>query len=187
MPTQPVNGNSSIENYTEDDTTLVAEPKPAKNRATLRIPKPEELGKVKREQSKVSDKPEEIENEEASAEAAIDIKQLEVSVNDFALMLKEKGLNAEASILLKGFEIQEGKMLFKLRNVLEEDLLNNLKQDLTKKLREEGNPFIHITTVTEKDDSKKMLYTNKEKFDHILNKKPILKEFKDRFGLDTDF
>jgi hypothetical protein len=187
VPTQPVNGNSSIENYTEDDTSIATEPKPAKNRTTLRIPKLGELGKVKIEKNSESTKQEKIEIEEASSEVAIDISQLEVSVKDFASVLKEKGLKAEASILLKGFEIQENKMLFKLRNVLEEDLLNDIKQDLTQKLREEGNPYINIITLIEKDDSKKMLYTNKEKFDHILNKKPILKEFKDRFGLDTDF
>jgi len=55
------------------------------------------------------------------------------------------------------------------------------------KLREACKVPLSITTSLDKEDSKKMVYTNKEKFEHLLNKKPILKDFKDRLGLDTDF
>jgi DNA polymerase-3 subunit gamma/tau len=36
-------------------------------------------------------------------------------------------------------------------------------------------------------DVKKMAYTNKEKFDLLAEKNPMLKELKERLGLDTDF
>ena len=36
-------------------------------------------------------------------------------------------------------------------------------------------------------DTKKIAYTNKEKFDLLAEKNPMLKEMKERLGLDTDF
>jgi hypothetical protein len=37
------------------------------------------------------------------------------------------------------------------------------------------------------DDGKRMIYTNREKFEHLMEKNPKLKDLKERFGLDTDF
>jgi hypothetical protein len=34
---------------------------------------------------------------------------------------------------------------------------------------------------------KKVIYTSREKFDYLVEKNPVLKELKDRLGLDTDF
>ncbi len=36
-------------------------------------------------------------------------------------------------------------------------------------------------------DAKRIAYTNKEKFDLLAEKNPLLKEMKERLGLDTDF
>lgn len=36
-------------------------------------------------------------------------------------------------------------------------------------------------------DDKKVIYTNREKFDHLVEKNPKLKDLKERLGLDTDF
>jgi DNA polymerase-3 subunit gamma/tau len=32
-----------------------------------------------------------------------------------------------------------------------------------------------------------MLYTSREKFDYLVEKNPVLKELKEKLGLDTDF
>jgi len=36
-------------------------------------------------------------------------------------------------------------------------------------------------------ETKKIAYTNKEKFDHLAEKNPALRELKERLGLDADF
>jgi hypothetical protein len=36
-------------------------------------------------------------------------------------------------------------------------------------------------------DEKKVIYTNRDKFDHLAEKNPKLKELKERLGLDTEF
>lgn len=64
-----------------------------------------------------------------------------------------------------------------------------MKLDLLTYLRDKvGNDTLQlggeIKTVA---DDKKVLYTNREKLDHLMEKNPVVKELKDRFGLDTDF
>ena len=39
----------------------------------------------------------------------------------------------------------------------------------------------------EERQSKKVAYTNKEKFDHLAEKNPVLNQLKEKFGLDADF
>ena len=36
------------------------------------------------------------------------------------------------------------------------------------------------------DSSRPMIYTNQEKFSYLIENNPMLKELKDRFGLDAD-
>jgi len=36
-------------------------------------------------------------------------------------------------------------------------------------------------------DTKKVIYTNREKFEHLAEKNPNLLELKERLGLDPDF
>jgi len=50
-----------------------------------------------------------------------------------------------------------------------------------------SNPTIKVESVMKEMDVKKMAYTNKEKFDLLAEKNPMLKELKERLGLDTDF
>ncbi len=37
------------------------------------------------------------------------------------------------------------------------------------------------------NNGERKLFTTKEKFDHLAEKNPVLKEMKDRLGLDPDF
>jgi hypothetical protein len=67
-------------------------------------------------------------------------------------------------------------------------MLNNIKSDLSAYLRERlRNNTIQIMGELQSSDEKKVIYTNREKFDYLAEKNPLLKELKDRLGLDTDF
>jgi len=56
-------------------------------------------------------------------------------------------------------------------------------------LREKlGNNLITVSSEMKVvEDDKKKLYTNRDKLDFLMDKNPLLKEMKDRLGLDTDF
>ncbi|HMQ00235.1 MAG TPA: hypothetical protein PKC24_10670 [Cyclobacteriaceae bacterium] len=115
------------------------------------------------------------------------MEKVSACIKTFAADLRTRGFNAEAALLNKSFELKDNSLHFVLSSVLEEDLLSAFKIDLAQKLKENLKTSISIVTSIEQIDTKKMIYTNQEKYEYLLNKKPILKDFKDRLGLDTDF
>lgn len=67
-------------------------------------------------------------------------------------------------------------------------MLTNLRSDLTTFLRDRlHNQSINITGELRVADERKVIYTNREKFDYLVARNPMLRELKDRLGLDTDF
>jgi hypothetical protein len=92
-------------------------------------------------------------------------------------------------LLTQGFEFVDNKVLVHLHNHFQVTLLDEMKLDLLTYLRESlQNDTIQLGgEVKTADDTKRVLYTNREKLDHLMEKNPIVKELKDRFGLDTDF
>ena len=63
-------------------------------------------------------------------------------------------------------------------------LLFDEPEPLREKLK---NNEITVVTRMEENGNKKMIYTSKEKFEHLAEKNPYLNELKDRLGLDWDF
>lgn len=93
-------------------------------------------------------------------------------------------------LLSQGFEFRDNKVIIQLHNHFQETLLDEIRLDLLTFLRDRlGNDSIQLGGEIKApvDTGKKMLYTNKEKFDHLMEKNPVVKELKDKFGLDTDF
>jgi len=67
-------------------------------------------------------------------------------------------------------------------------MLINIKSELAGFLREKlKNSTIVVVGELKEQEDRKVIYTNREKFDYLVNKNPMLKELKDRLGLDTDF
>ena len=77
-----------------------------------------------------------------------------------------------------------------IHHPVQDTMLNNLRVELGSFIREKlNNGTIQIIGQTKiaADDDKKKLFTNRDKFDYLVEKNPLLKEMKDRLGLDTDF
>ncbi len=75
-----------------------------------------------------------------------------------------------------------------MHNPVQEMMLTNLRSDLTTFLRDRlRNQSINITGELRVADERKVIYTNREKFDYLVARNPMLRELKDRLGLDTDF
>ncbi len=80
------------------------------------------------------------------------------------------------------------KITIPLTNPVEEPLLQNIRTQLTAYLRDKlNNNSISVIGLMQEFETKKVAYTNKEKFDHLAEKNPSLRELKERLGLDTDF
>lgn len=79
-------------------------------------------------------------------------------------------------------------LVIKLTNTVNIDILDRFRSDLVSYLkRKVNNGKLTLEIELLKPEEKRMMYTNKEKFDYLTEKKPILKQLKDRLGLDPDF
>lgn len=75
-----------------------------------------------------------------------------------------------------------------MANLVEEPLLQGIRTQLTAYLRDKlNNGNINVFGVMQAIETKRVAYTNKEKFDYLAEKNPILLELKERLGLDTDY
>lgn len=92
-------------------------------------------------------------------------------------------------LLSQEFDFVNNKVIVHLHNHFQETLLDEIRLDLLTFLREGlQNESLQLGgEVKTVADDKKVLYTNREKFDHLIEKNPVVRELKDRFGLDTDF
>lgn len=93
-------------------------------------------------------------------------------------------------MLTQPYEKRENQIVVSLLSPVHETMLNNIKLEFTSYLRDKLKNNL-ITVVGElqaaSEDSRKVMYTSREKFDYLAEKNPLLKELKDRLGLDTDF
>lgn len=86
------------------------------------------------------------------------------------------------------YQLRDGLITVELLSPVHETMLNNIKSELTAFLREKlRNNTIQVTGQVVSSEEKKIIYTNREKFDFLAEKNPMLRELKDRLGLDTDF
>lgn len=91
-------------------------------------------------------------------------------------------------MLTQEFEIHDSTIVLHLMNPVQETLLNEMKSDLMQFIRENlQNYSIQVTGENKNTDSKKVIYTNREKFEHLAEKNPLLLELKEKLGLDPDF
>lgn len=94
---------------------------------------------------------------------------------------------AEYQLLTQSYQIQDHQLVVALHNPIQETMLNTLKADMTTFLRERlKNNNITVTGILHHAAETKMVYTNREKFEHLAEKNPKLLELKDRLGLDLD-
>ncbi len=113
-------------------------------------------------------------------------EQLREAWADYAAL--RKGQVAEFHLLSRQMDVNGSVVTVALANTVEEPLLQSMMTDLVSYLRNKlSNPTIKIESVMKEEDTKKIAYTNKEKFDLLAEKNPMLKELKERLGLDPDF
>jgi DNA polymerase-3 subunit gamma/tau len=101
---------------------------------------------------------------------------------------QRRKFQAEFQMLSQPYEVRDREIIVNLLSPVHETMLANIKVELTTFLREKlKNNFIQVSGLLTASDDKKIMYTNRDKFDYLAEKNPMLKELKDRLGLDTDF
>ena len=116
--------------------------------------------------------------------------QLKTHWDDFASQKKSAGRDIHHAVLKEEMQLLDDgyTILLKLTNAVNIDTLDIFRSDLITYLKSKlNNRSIRLETEVIKEADKRMIYTNKDKFDYLLEKKPILHSLKDRLGLDPDF
>jgi len=122
----------------------------------------------------------------AEANQGFSFELLESSWKEFAEQRKK--FQAEFQMLSQPIELNETQVIVHLLNPVQETMLTGLKSELTTFLRDKlKNSSIQVIGELREVDEKKMKYTDRDKFEFLLDKNPLIKEMKERLGLDTDF
>jgi DNA polymerase-3 subunit gamma/tau len=101
---------------------------------------------------------------------------------------QRRKFQAEFQMLSQPYQLQDNMIIVELLSPVHETMLNNIKGEITAFIRERlKNNSIQVTGHLQTGEEKKIIYTNREKFDYLVEKNPMLRELKDRLGLDTDF
>jgi DNA polymerase-3 subunit gamma/tau len=114
-------------------------------------------------------------------------EQLQAVWNEFAELRKK--FQAEYHLLTQPYDLKDNVVTVHLHNSVQEMMLNGLRIELSTFVREKlkNNSIQIYGELKEVEDVRKVIYTNREKFDYLIEKNPILRELKDRLGLDTDY
>lgn len=90
-------------------------------------------------------------------------------------------LTAQNLVLKDNFEVE-----LKLNNQLQEEEVQKIRPSLQNSLQQElkNCKIILSTRIAKSDELDKKLYSDKEKFDHLAQKNPVLLNLKQQFGLD---
>jgi hypothetical protein len=103
--------------------------------------------------------------------------------NEFAEQRKDQV--AAYHLLTQSLQVHGTTLTLSITNPVEEPLLQQLKPELLAFLREQlRNNAITVTGSIQPSDAKRRPYSSKEKFDYLAEKNPLLKELKERLGLD---
>jgi hypothetical protein len=155
-----------------------------RTRTASLTPKLSDILKGNAGQNTTSAKPEEV---VISAREPFTPEQLHKVWLDFAEQRRK--FQVEYQLLLQPYTLNESQVTVMLYNHVQESSLNSIRAELGAYLREQlRNGSIQVMSEFVKEgESKKIIYTNREKFDYLVEKNPVLRELKDRLGLDVDF
>jgi hypothetical protein len=115
------------------------------------------------------------------------LTQVEVQLAWQKFAESRKSQVAEYNLLSHDYELNGNVIKIHLANPVEEPLLAGLKSDLVAFLKDQLNAPVVVEGELMQQQTKRIIYTNKEKFDHLAEKYPYLLELKERLGLDTDY
>jgi DNA polymerase-3 subunit gamma/tau len=116
----------------------------------------------------------------------IDAGVLRKAWDEFIALRRDQ--HAELAVLKREYVLSGTIITVSLVSDVEDMLIKNMKTSLITFLRDRtGSSSLMVEgKIIEIIQTDKKPYTNKDKFEHLAKKNPVLKEMKERFGLDPD-
>lgn len=152
---------------------------------------PTNIGDVK---SRIANQ-EEAEKNKIVEKAEIELKSnsftdedLASAWNAFIDIRRESGSEQEVAFLKHQFVRENDVVTIQIHNSILENTFNKIRVELLSHLRKSlQNDTIKVELEKLESESKKMIYTNKEKFDHLADKHPLIKLLQEKLSLDPDY
>ncbi|MTI19762.1 hypothetical protein E1176_01880 [Fulvivirga sp. RKSG066] len=150
----------------------------------MRLPNVTDILNKKEEEENAQPEP-----EETFGEDPFTFEDVKRYWDEFANQKKAEGKDSEYMVLNQNIDLEDGFIIkLPLTNSVKEVILDKFRSDLVQFLKTRlNNGKVKLVTHLLEAEETKMIYTNKEKFDHLAEKKPILNQLRDRLGLDPDF
>ena len=98
-----------------------------------------------------------------------------------------KKKKSEIAVLKKEKTISDKTIIFHLNNELESSIFDDIKNKLQSFLKNKFKEEISIEKKVTIKEKEKTIYTNKDKFEYLIDKNKNLIELKNRLGLDYEF
>lgn len=115
-------------------------------------------------------------------------EDLEKALKEFSEAFEKQGQHHEALILKETFLYEDSTITMRISNEALEGTFDRMRTDLLEKLRDQlKNDHLQLRSEIIEPEKKDMLYTDKEKFEHLKKKYPALKDLQERLGLDPEF
>ncbi|MEQ8241339.1 MAG: hypothetical protein RIA69_19145 [Cyclobacteriaceae bacterium] len=169
---------------------------PAPHAPKIKIPNQIKSDQLKETPSifrRKADKPE----EEAEKEPVLperlepfDEPQVIQAWSEFKVLRLKDGAGDTEQLVLSRKVNKSGvnNILISLASQLEVSILERFEQDIVQFFRKKlNNTLIQLDKQVAEQNSSKKLYTSRDKFDHMAEQNPILKELKERLGLDFEY
>ena len=119
---------------------------------------------------------------------AFDADQLKLAWKGYMAEMEAAGRHQELVILKGSFELEGTDITLNIANEALVPSFEKVKADLLAALRNGlGNDGISLNAKVIEAEPSKMLYTDHEKFEHLKQKYPALKELQEKLGLDPEF
>ncbi len=103
---------------------------------------------------------------------------------------KYKNLQVTYRLLSQGFEYRDGRVIVHIHNPFQETQLNEIRTELLIHLKDHlQNDSIQLVIelkVIEEEDLSHLYMNDKARLNLMIQKNPLVRELKDKFGLDTD-
>ena len=122
-------------------------------------------------------------------EDPFDLSTLQNSWNKLiAERLKGGGKDSEIILLKLPFRLEGAKIILSLSNAFQQDQLMSYHTDIVTFLRKDlNNRKLELTSELVEEEREGMLYTNREKFEHMMKINPALRVLREKLDLDPDF
>lgn len=106
----------------------------------------------------------------------------------FIELRRKNGSEQEVAFLKHSYVRSNNVVKIQIHNSILEKTYDKLRVELLSYLRTNlQNDSIQIELEQLESESKKMLYTNKEKFEHIVRLYPVVKQLQEKLSLDPDY